>query len=80
MNRKVTAVLTDVPYWLNKICRELAEINPSQYTFLAIELNGENEQLIYGNLVEFWAITEGKKDESILALDGASQQLFSWPN
>ncbi len=72
--RNETIVLMDAPYRMSKLCQELSKMNPSQYAFLAIELNGDDEKLIYGKIGDLATQTSQQKAEFILILDSAKRK------
>ncbi len=71
MGRKETVVLMDAPYRMAKLCLELEKLDSSRKAFLGIELNGEDQELLYASLKTLTKKVEGRKAEFILILDNA---------
>lgn len=71
LNQKVTSILMDTPYRLEKILTEISKLNTDQEIFLAMNLNSSDEQLLRGPVTRVIDDVKIKKSEFILIIGQA---------
>lgn len=72
LSQKVTSIVMDTPYRMERLLTEVNNINPEQEIFLAMNLNSADEQLLRGAVSKVKEQVKIQKSEFILIL-GQSQ-------